>query len=57
MGRPWDIMKVPNLQLTGIENSSNKITGENFPTLKKEMLILVQNTNGQVQKRNSPDII
>ena len=45
--------KLPNLQITGTENSSNKTTGEDVPTLKNEMFVLVQSTNGQDQKRNS----
>lgn len=54
MERTWE---VPNLQITGRDNSSDKIIGGDVPTLKKEMLMLVQPTNGQDQKRNSPDTI
>ena len=66
----WATMKRPNLRIIGIqeenkiqvkgpENIFNKILEENFPNLKKEIPIKMQEahrkSNRLDQKRNSPE--
>jgi hypothetical protein len=65
-----DKMKIPNLQIIGVDENEDfqvkgpgnifkKIIEENFPNLKKEMPMNIQEAyripNRRDQKRNSPD--